>query len=162
MAPRLAPGLTWQPSEADAPEPFPASTPTPAMPVPTPCARRSSSMPAPRAGRSPRPTRSSAAISPTSPWAATEGLLAGAARLLLPGGPLVLYGPFRRQGRHTAPSNTAFEASLQAQNPAWRIRCVDSELAWRPPGRARARRLGRRLPANNLALARRRRSLNAA
>src|SRR4051812_33162618 len=40
-----------------------------------------------------------------APWRATEGLIAGAARLLPPGAPLYLYGPFREQGRHTAPSN---------------------------------------------------------
>lgn len=39
-----------------------------------------------------------------APWSATEGLMAGAGRLLGQGGPLVLYGPFRIDGAHTAAS----------------------------------------------------------
>jgi hypothetical protein len=45
-----------------------------------------------------------------SPWAATLGLVRGAAALLPAGAPLILYGPYRREGRHTAPSNAAFDA----------------------------------------------------
>ena len=60
-----------------------------------------------------------------APWEACVGLVAGAARLLLPGNPLVLYGPFRRGGRHTSPSNEAFDASLRAEDPAWGVRDVD-------------------------------------
>ena len=37
-------------------------------------------------------------------------------------GVLMLYGPFRRAGVPTAPSNEAFDASLRAQNPAWGLR----------------------------------------
>ena len=47
-----------------------------------------------------------------SPWAVAEGLFAGAARHLAPDGRLFLYGPFKRDGRHTAPSNAAFDESL--------------------------------------------------
>lgn len=57
-----------------------------------------------------------------APWAAAEGLFAGAGRVLAPGGVLMLYGPFRRAGVPTAPSNEAFDASLRAQNPAWGLR----------------------------------------
>lgn len=57
-----------------------------------------------------------------SPWAATEGLLAGAGRVLSAEGVLYLYGPYRIDGRHTAPSNEAFDASLRAQNPLWGVR----------------------------------------
>jgi hypothetical protein len=60
-----------------------------------------------------------------APWAACEGLLRGAARVLPPGAPLVLYGPFRRGGRHTAPSNEAFDRGLRAQNAAWGVRDLD-------------------------------------
>ncbi|WP_029010801.1 DUF938 domain-containing protein [Azospirillum halopraeferens] len=64
-----------------------------------------------------------------APWAATLGLMAGAARILPPGGPLVLYGPYARGGRHTAPSNAAFDADLRARNPAWGVRDLDDVTA---------------------------------
>ena len=64
-----------------------------------------------------------------SPWAATLGLLAGAATLLPPGAPLVLYGPFRRGGAHTAPSNAAFDDSLRARDPAWGVRDLEAVAA---------------------------------
>jgi SAM-dependent methyltransferase len=54
-----------------------------------------------------------------SPWSASEGLMAGAARALPAGGILYLYGPYKIDGRHTASSNAAFDATLRAQNPAW-------------------------------------------
>ncbi|NEO86805.1 MAG: DUF938 domain-containing protein [Spirulina sp. SIO3F2] len=57
-----------------------------------------------------------------APWAACEGLMAGAERLLPTGGLLYLYGPFKRQGEHTAPSNAAFDASLRATDPDWGVR----------------------------------------
>jgi hypothetical protein len=60
-----------------------------------------------------------------SPWAATPALLRGAARLLGARAPLVLYGPFKRAGRHTAPSNEAFDASLRARNADWGVRDLD-------------------------------------
>jgi len=63
-----------------------------------------------------------------APWAAAEGLFAGAARTLPKGALLVLYGPFRRDGVHTAPSNAAFDDSLRARNPAWGVRCLDAEV----------------------------------
>jgi hypothetical protein len=52
-----------------------------------------------------------------SPWASCEGLLRGATRVLPPGAPLILYGPFKRGGAHTAPSNEAFDADLRARDP---------------------------------------------
>lgn len=60
-----------------------------------------------------------------SPWAACEGLFAGAATLLPTEGVLYLYGPFKQKGEHTAPSNEAFDASLRSQNPAWGVRNLD-------------------------------------
>lgn len=49
-----------------------------------------------------------------SPWAATQGLMAGAGRIVPPGGLLYLYGPYLRDGVDTAPSNLAFDANLKA------------------------------------------------
>jgi SAM-dependent methyltransferase len=57
-----------------------------------------------------------------SPWAVTEGLMRGAGRVLRPGGILYLYGPYKIDGRHTAPSNQEFDASLRARNVEWGIR----------------------------------------
>jgi SAM-dependent methyltransferase len=57
-----------------------------------------------------------------APWAVAQGLLAGAGRHLRADGRLFLYGPFRRDGRHNAPSNAAFDESLRRQNPDWGVR----------------------------------------
>lgn len=86
-----------------------------------------------------------------SPWSATEGLFAGAARLLPAGAPLYLYGPYRRAGVATAPSNEAFDADLRARNPAWGLRAVEAvtEVAVRNGfGLAGTTEM----PANNLSL----------
>ncbi|TVQ08493.1 MAG: DUF938 domain-containing protein [Leptolyngbya sp. DLM2.Bin27] len=64
-----------------------------------------------------------------SPWAACLGLMAGAGRILPPGGVLYLYGPYKQGGQHTAPSNAAFDASLQAQNPHWGVRDLETVVA---------------------------------
>jgi hypothetical protein len=57
-----------------------------------------------------------------SPWAATEGLMAGAARTLPAGGLLFLYGPYKIGGRHTATSNQVFDEDLRRRDPSWGIR----------------------------------------
>ena len=61
-----------------------------------------------------------------APWAAAAGLVAGAARIVPGDGVLYLYGPFRCNGRHTAPSNQAFDDSLRAQNPDWGVRDLEA------------------------------------
>jgi hypothetical protein len=82
---------------------------------------------------------------------ATEGLLAGAARVLPVGAPLILYGPYLEDGVATAPSNLAFDADLKARNPQWGLRSVAwlDGLAARG-GFSRTRRVA--MPANNLML----------
>jgi cyclopropane fatty-acyl-phospholipid synthase-like methyltransferase len=57
-----------------------------------------------------------------APWEATEGLMRGAAALLAQGGILYLYGAYKRDGEHTAPSNVEFDRWLRAQNPEWGVR----------------------------------------
>lgn len=57
-----------------------------------------------------------------APWACTEALFRGAAGCLAAGGPVYLYGPFRVDGAHTAPSNEAFDHTLRGCDPAWGVR----------------------------------------
>jgi SAM-dependent methyltransferase len=64
-----------------------------------------------------------------APWAAGEGLIAGAGRLLSAGGLFYLYGPFKRGGAHTAPSNAEFDAMLHGRDPAWGIRDLEEVTA---------------------------------
>ena len=66
-----------------------------------------------------------------APWEATIGLMRTAASLLPTGGLLYTYGPYRRNGEHTAPSNAAFDADLRARNSAWGVRDLEAvvELA---------------------------------
>jgi len=64
-----------------------------------------------------------------APWAACEGLLRGAGRLLAEGGVLYLYGPYRRDNAHTAPSNAEFDRALRAENPAWGVRDLETVVA---------------------------------
>ena len=88
-----------------------------------------------------------------APWEAALGLVRGAARLLPTGAPLVLYGPFRRGGAHTARSNAAFDAALRAEDPRWGVRdleaLAEAAAGFGPPTVVP-------MPANNLVLAFRR------
>lgn len=86
-----------------------------------------------------------------APWPVCEGLVAGAAAALRPGGRLILYGPFMRGGRHTAPSNAAFDRTLKERDPRFGVRDladVEAEAA------GRGFRLDEvvAMPANNLTL----------
>jgi len=86
-----------------------------------------------------------------SPWAATQGLMTGASRLLPIDGILFLYGPYIEPDIETAPTNLAFDLSLKARNPAWGLRCLDEVTALAAQHRlALSERLA--MPANNLAL----------
>jgi SAM-dependent methyltransferase len=60
-----------------------------------------------------------------SPWETTVGLLEGAGRVLNEGGRLVLYGPYKTGGHHTAPSNLAFDQSLRSRDADWGIRDLE-------------------------------------
>jgi hypothetical protein len=61
-----------------------------------------------------------------SPWDATVGLIRGAAAILPPGSPLYLYGPYKRAGTATAPSNQAFDQNLRGRNPTWGLRDLEA------------------------------------
>jgi hypothetical protein len=60
-----------------------------------------------------------------APWAATEALFQGSKSLLCSGGLLCLYGPFKRHGQHTSPSNKSFDQLLRRQDPKWGVRDLD-------------------------------------
>jgi len=119
------PGLTWQPTDVDA-------------------ELRASVMMQLRASqlknvnlpleldvmRVPWPLRSADAVLSINmihiaPPAATRALLEGAGQTLKADGVLVLYGPYRRHGRHTAPSNEVFDAALHARNSQWCLRDLE-------------------------------------
>ncbi len=86
-----------------------------------------------------------------SPWAATEGLIRGAAQVLVPGGLLYLYGPWREADVPLAPSNAEFDQNLKARNPEWGLRALEDVSAL---ARDHGLRLTLRveMPANNLSL----------
>jgi len=90
-----------------------------------------------------------------APWRATLGLLRNAAQALPPQGVLYLYGPYRRGGRHTAPSNESFDRDLRARNADWGVRNVEDVIA-----EAASQRLAFveivEMPANNLSVVLRR------
>jgi len=92
-----------------------------------------------------------------SPWTATEGLMQGAGRLLGAGAPLCLYGPYRRAGCETAPSNAAFDRDLRSRNPDWGLRDLEAVVIL-----AEAQGLGLErvveMPANNLTVVFRKRT----
>ena len=86
-----------------------------------------------------------------SPWESALGLLDGAARLLGPGAPLILYGPWLKDDVSTAPSNLAFDADLKRRDSRWGLRRVEDFAA---AAAAREFRLEttRAMPANNMML----------
>jgi SAM-dependent methyltransferase len=163
FAPRL-PRVTWQPSDAS-PEALESIAEWSRV-YPAPNLR-----PPVRVDARDAPARTAATIEPLgvvtavvsinmihiAPWAACLGLCALAGTILSPGGILYLYGPFRRDGSHTAPSNAAFDADLRARDPAWGVRDLGEV------GRAAADRGFELLdaipmPANNLSVVFRRRA----
>jgi SAM-dependent methyltransferase len=87
-----------------------------------------------------------------SPWRVTQNLMAGAGRQLRGGGHLFLYGPYKRDGEHTAPSNQAFDASLRARNPDWGVRDLEAVTALAQENGLRPVKIAE-MPANNLVLA---------
>ncbi len=91
-----------------------------------------------------------------APWAAAVGLMRGAAGVLPSGGILYLYGPFRREGHPTAPSNEAFDQDLRSRDPSWGVRDLEVVIGlaeahgFAPP-------IVEEMPANDLSVVFRRR-----
>jgi hypothetical protein len=92
-----------------------------------------------------------------APWNATEALMRGAAGLLSAQGLMFLYGPFKRGGRHTAPSNAEFDANLRAQDARWGVRDLEAVAAL-ASAVGFASPIIEPMPANNLSLIFRRQS----
>jgi len=86
-----------------------------------------------------------------APWEATLGLMAGAARIIPPGGLLFLYGPYKRAGQHTAPSNADFDASLRERDARWGVRDLET-VAAEATAMGFAAPMIEAMPANNLSL----------
>jgi hypothetical protein len=148
---RALPGLTWQPSDQDAE------------------LRQSIALRVAEEGlaninaafdldvtRLPWPLRSADAVLcinmiHVAPWPATLAMLEGAGALLATQQVLFLYGPYRRFGRHTSPSNEQFDYDLRAHDPAWGVRDLEavSEAA-ESHGFALAEIVA--MPANNFSL----------
>ncbi len=84
-----------------------------------------------------------------SPWAATEGLMAGAGRLLSGDAPLAIYGAFKRGGRHQSDSNVTFDRSLRHRDPEWGVRDLEA-VADRAAESGLALAAVHEMPSNNL------------
>jgi Protein of unknown function (DUF938) len=128
IAPHLALGLEWQPSEAslDALVDIDAHT----SDANCSCIRPAIVL---NACDADWPVRSAEAVFccnmvHIAPWKAAEGLFAGSSRILANAAPLILYGPFKRNGVHTAPSNQTFDDSLRARDSRWGVRCLETEV----------------------------------
>ena len=85
-----------------------------------------------------------------APWTAAEGLFTGAARVLSSGAPLILYGPFKRDGVHTADSNARFDTGLRLQDVRWGVRCLDTQVMPLAERNGFALQEIVEMPANNL------------
>lgn len=126
------PGLAWQPSDADPAslasiEAWAAHCPRPNLrPAIALDARRP-----PWPGVAPGSYDGVVCVNVIhiAPWSVCRGLMAGAALALRPGGVLVLYGPFMREGRHTAASNAAFDRALKDGDPRLGVRDLDDVAA---------------------------------
>ena len=86
-----------------------------------------------------------------SPWSACLGLIEGAKEILSPGGTLYFYGPFKRNGEHTSPSNLEFDRSLQGRNPNWGVRDLEEVIKIAAEASFRLQEVVE-MPANNLSV----------
>ncbi|MBC8738270.1 DUF938 domain-containing protein [Paraburkholderia sp. UCT31] len=86
-----------------------------------------------------------------SPWSAAQALCDGAGRRLVDGGVLYLYGPYRRGGAHTAPSNAAFDQWLKSRDPEWGVRDMEAVVALGDTAGLTCERVVA-MPANNFSL----------
>jgi hypothetical protein len=151
---RAFPGIEWRPSDADAAAraSIAAWMSAEGLENIAPPLAIDTTVPGWEAGVAPRPDAILCInMIHIAPWAACEGLLRGAGSLLAANGVLYLYGPYKRDGRHTAPSNEAFDASLRARNPEWGVRDL-AAVADRAGTSGLALERTVEMPANNLSV----------
>ena len=86
-----------------------------------------------------------------SPLEAAKGVLRGAGKYLQPGGFLYFYGPFKREGAHTSPSNEAFDESLKSRDPSWGVRGLEDIVDLAEAGGLTFESVTE-MPANNLSV----------
>jgi hypothetical protein len=86
-----------------------------------------------------------------APWSACQGLIRGAGELLLSGGRLYLYGPYKEQNQPLVPSNQAFDQFLKVRNPAWGLRYLENVITLAETQNLRLEAVIQ-MPANNLSV----------
>ena len=86
-----------------------------------------------------------------APWEACLGLMKGAAQILPADGMLYLYGPYKRNGEHTAPSNANFDRSLRDRNPLWGVRDLETVVETAAMHDFKLQQVIK-MPANNLSV----------
>ena len=86
-----------------------------------------------------------------APWQACLGLMKGAGQILPADGVLYLYGPYKRNGEHTAPSNANFDRSLRDRNPEWGIRDLETVIEVAAAQNLQLQQVVK-MPANNLSV----------
>ena len=81
-------------------------------------------------------------------WLEVNEFFRGIGEVLMPGGCLIVYGPFRYGGAYTTPSNQAFDLSLRARDPRSGIRDFEAvdNLA---QGAGLSMQADHAMPANN-------------
>ena len=155
FAPRLAP-RRWWPSEVSAPMIRSISAwqqATHARYLVPPVALAVTKTPWPVEAPGERSIEAMVAINliHIAPWSTCQALMAGAGRVLPDQGILYLYGPFKRSGEHTAPSNESFDTWLKAQNQDWGVRDLEAvETAAREHSLVLQETV--EMPANNFSL----------
>lgn len=86
-----------------------------------------------------------------APWQACLGLIEGAGQILPDDGILYLYGPYKRNGEHTAPSNASFDRSLRDRNPLWGVRDLEEVVETAAAHSLKLQQVIS-MPANNLSV----------
>jgi len=87
-----------------------------------------------------------------SPWETSLGIIGAGGKLLGPTGRLVIYGPFKKDGKFTTESNQRFDTSLRGRDPRWGYRDVESELVPEAERNGLSLLECHEMPANNFLL----------